>query len=118
MRMELGLRAAEIGKILGLHTASIWKIHARFIKERATILKSKPHGGRHHENLSIVMECRLLKPFLKQVAKSGILIVSSIKAAYEKEVGYRVPVSTINIIRISGKMLRKKAIQSLFGSNN
>ena len=30
LRMELGLRAAEIGKILGLHTASIWEIHCDF----------------------------------------------------------------------------------------
>ena len=95
LRMELGLRAAEIGKILGLHTASIWKIHARFIKEGAAILKSKPHGGRHHENLSIAKERKLLKPFLKQATRSGILIVSSIKTAYEKEVGYKVPASSI-----------------------
>ncbi len=95
LRMELGLRAAEIGKMLGLHTASIWKIHARFIKEGVDIFRSKPHGGRHHENLSITRERKLLKPFLKQASRSGILIVSSIKTAYEKEIGYKVPASSI-----------------------
>ena len=33
LRMTLGLRASEIGKLPGLHPASIWRIHARFFRE-------------------------------------------------------------------------------------
>ena len=95
LRMEYGLRASEIAKTLDMHRASVWKIHARFFKEGSSIFQSKPHGGRHHENLSIARERKLLKPFLKQATRSGILIVSSIKTAYEKEVGYKVPASSI-----------------------
>lgn len=95
LRMELGLRASEIAKILGLHTASIWKIHARFFREGAGIFESKAHGGRYRENLSMSQEHKLLKPFLKQAEKSGMLIVSSVKTAYEKELGGKVPASSV-----------------------
>jgi DNA-directed RNA polymerase specialized sigma24 family protein len=52
LRMELGLCASEIAKILGLHTASIWKIMP-FFREGTGIFESKPHGGRYRENLSM-----------------------------------------------------------------
>ena len=95
LRMELGLRAAEIGKILGLNTASIWRIHSRYFKEGNAIFKGTPHGGRYRENLSNAQEQNLLKPFLKKAEKSGMLIVASIHRAYEQEIGHRVPASTI-----------------------
>jgi len=95
LRMELGLCASEIAEILGLHTASIWKIHARFFREGASIFESKPHGGRYRENLSMSQERKLLKPFLKQAERSGMLIVTSVKAAYEKELGGKVPASSV-----------------------
>jgi transposase len=95
LRMELDLGAAEIGKLLGMHTASVWKIHARFFNDGVTIFKNKPRGGRLHENLSPSHEEKLLKPFLKKARRSGILIVSEIKKSYEKEIGREVPLSTI-----------------------
>lgn len=95
LRMELGMRAAEIGKILGLNTASIWRIHSRYFKKGAAIFKGTSHGGRYRENLSNTEEQKLLKPFLKKAEKSGMLIVSSIHRAYEQEIGHKVPPSTI-----------------------
>jgi transposase len=95
LRMELGLRACEIAEILGLHTASVWKIHARFFREGVAIFESKPHGGRYRENLSMTQERKMLKPFLKQAERSGMLIVSSVKAAYEKELGGKVSLSSV-----------------------
>lgn len=95
LRMELGLRAAEIGKILGLNKASIWRIHSRYFKEGVAIFKGTPHGGRYRENLSNIREQKLLNPFLKKAEKSGMLIVSGIHRAYEQETGYKVPPSTI-----------------------
>lgn len=95
LRMEQGLRAVEIGEIIGLHTASIWKIHARFFKEGVSIFKSKTHGGRLHENLSVVQERKLLKPFLERTGRNNKHIVSSIKKAYEKVIARDVPLSTI-----------------------
>ena len=69
LRMELGLRAADIGKILGLNKASIWRIHSRYFKEGAVIFKGIAHGGRYRENLSNSQEQKLLKPFLEKAEK-------------------------------------------------
>jgi len=95
LRMEYGLRAAEIAKTLDMHTASVWNIHARFFKEGSSIFQSKVHGGRYRENLTIKEEQKLLKSFFEQATRSGILIVSKIKEAYEELLGREVPHSTI-----------------------
>ncbi len=95
LRMECGMRAAEIGKIIGLNTASIWRIHSRYFKKGVTIFKGTPHGGRYRENLSNTQEQKLLKPFLTKAEKSGMLIVSSIQRAYEQKIRHKVPPSTI-----------------------
>jgi transposase len=95
LRMEQGLHAKEIGEILGMHTSSIWKIHSRFFKEGVSIFKSKTHGGRLHENLSLAQERKLLKPFQGQAKINNTLIISSIKKAYEKAVAREVSLSTV-----------------------
>ena len=95
LRMEYGLRASEIAETLDMHKASVWKIHARFFKEGSSIFQSKVHGGRYRENLTIKEERKLLKSFFKQAKRSGILIVSKIKEAYEELLGREVPHSTI-----------------------
>jgi transposase len=84
LRAEQNMTAPDIAKILGMHVASIWKIHARFLKEGSAIFTSKKHGGRHHQNLCPEHEDALLKPFL-QAAENGALVTSKhIRAAYEK----------------------------------
>lgn len=95
LRMTLGLRAVEIGRALGLHTASVWRIHARFFKEGRRIFDNAPHGGRYHENLSLAEERELLSAFVKTAEKSGVLVISGIKRAYEAKVGHKVSKSTI-----------------------
>jgi transposase len=95
LRMKFGLRASEIAETLNMHTASVWRIHARFFNEGGGIFKSKEHGGRHRENLALKEEKQLLEPFLKTAERSGILIVSRIKKAYENKLGRSVPESTV-----------------------
>jgi transposase len=95
LRMTLGLRASEIGKLTGLHPASIWRIHARFFREGSSIFNSNPHGGRYRENLTLSEEKKVLSPFVKSASVSGVLIVSGIKLAYEKALGHQVPKSTV-----------------------
>ena len=95
LRMSMNLSAAKIAEILGMHKASIWKIHARFFKEGATIFKNAPKGGRRRENLTLAEERKLLEPFEKDAEKSGVLITSAIRRAYEKKVGRKVAPSTI-----------------------
>ena len=95
LRMSMGLMAAEIGKILGLHSGSIWRIHARFFRDGSSIFAGDPHGGRYRENLTLSEEKELLAPFVESAEKSGILVVAGIKQAYEKTIGHKTPKSTI-----------------------
>lgn len=95
MRMEFGLRAAEIGKALGLHTASVWRIHSEFFKFGAEIFINNPHGGRHRANLSIAAEEEILAPFLEEAENSGIITVHAVQQAYERKLGRMVAPSTI-----------------------
>ena len=95
LRVSLGMRAAEISKILGIHRASVWRIHSRFFKDGAKMLASDPHGGRHRENVSPSEEKSLLEPFVQRAERSGVISVAGIKQAYEKEVGRKVPKSTV-----------------------
>jgi len=95
LRMAFGLRAAEIGKALGLHTASVWRIHAEFFKYGAEIFINAPHGGRHHANLSIAEEEAVLAPFLRKAENSGIITVSAVQKAYERKLGRKAALSTV-----------------------
>ena len=95
LRVSLDMRAAETGKVLGIHRASVWRIHSRFFKEGAGMFASDPHGGRYRENLSSAEEKMLLEPFAERAEKSGVLSVAGIKQAYEKELGRKVPKSTV-----------------------
>lgn len=95
MRMAFGLRAAEIGRALNLHTASVWRIHSEFFKYGARIFLRTPPGGRRRENLSPAEEKAVLSPFLKQAERSGIITVSSVQQAYEQKLGRRVALSTV-----------------------
>jgi transposase len=52
-------------------------------------------GGRHRENLSKEEEEKLLKQFFNKAKDGGILVVSEIKLAYERQVGHKVPKSTV-----------------------
>jgi transposase len=95
LRAQHGMPAPEIAKVLGLHVASVWKIHARFLKHGKAVFTSRRHGGRHHENLKTEQERALLDP-LREAAQKGALVTSrQVKAAYEKEVGKAVPASTV-----------------------
>ena len=95
LRMELGLNASEIARILGIHTGSVWRIHSRFFHEGASVFRSGPHGGRYKENMRLEDEKRFLSPFIEKTSRSGVLVVSGIKLAYEKTLGHKVPKSTI-----------------------
>jgi hypothetical protein len=95
LRMRFDYPAAKIADILGMNVGSIWKIHSRFFKYGAGIFQNSPKGGRLHENLSEKEEGTFLSPFVKAAGKSGILVITQLKKAYEGKLGRKVPKSTI-----------------------
>lgn len=95
LRMKFDYPAARIAEILGMHVGSIWKIHCRFFKYGSKIFHNSPKGGRLHENLCEKEEEAFLSPFVKAAEKSGILVITQLKRAYEGRICRKVPKSTI-----------------------
>jgi len=95
MRVEQGLGAKQIAKMLGMSFGGVRNIHSKYLRRGERILVNAPIGGRLHANLSLAEERKFLAPFEKAAEDSGILVVSEIHKAYEKHFGSKVPASTV-----------------------
>jgi transposase len=87
LRAALGLRAAQIATALGWQVDSVRQVHSDYLRQGEAVLRSKPSGGRHRQNLTIEQEQELLLPFLQQAEAGGVLVVAPVQAAYEAAVG-------------------------------
>jgi transposase len=63
------------------------QVHSDYLRQGEAVLRSKPCGGRHRQNLTREQEQELLSPFLEQAAVGGVLVVAPVQAAYEAAVG-------------------------------
>jgi transposase len=87
LRAALGLRAAQIATALGWQVGSVRQVHSDYLRQGEAVLRSKPAGGRHRQNLTIEQEKELLLPFLERAEAGGVLVVAPVQAAYEAAVG-------------------------------
>jgi transposase len=87
LRAALGLRAAQIATALGWQVGSVRQVQSDYLRQGEAVLRSKPAGGRHRQNLTIEQEKELLLPFLEQAEAGGVLVVAPVQAAYEAAVG-------------------------------
>jgi transposase len=87
LRAALGLRAAQIATALGWQVGSVRQVHSDYLRQGEAVLRSKPAGGRHRQNLTIEQEKELLLPFLEQAEAGGVLVMAPVQAAYEAAVG-------------------------------
>jgi transposase len=87
LRAALGLRAIQIATALGWQVGSVRQVHSDYLRHGEAVLRSKPSGGRHHQNLTMEQEKELLLPFLAQAEAGGVLVVAPVQAAYEAAVG-------------------------------
>ena len=95
LRVCLGLSDEEIAVAVGLSPNTVRCLQSRFRKQGKAALVGVGRGGRRRQNLSVEQEAALLRPFLEQATRGGILEVGPLKAAYEKAVGRAVPKSTV-----------------------
>jgi len=95
LHMKFEFSAAQIGLMLGLHEASVWRIQARYHREGAKIFKTGAKGGRRHANLNIFDEKKLMQPFLMRARQNSIIKPQEVRQAYEKCLGRSVSDSTI-----------------------
>jgi transposase len=95
LRAALGLRAAQIALALGWQVGSVRQVHSDYLRHGESVLRGKPSGGRHRQNLTLEQEKELLAPFLEQAAAGGVLVVAPVQAAYEAAVGRAVHHSVV-----------------------
>jgi len=95
LRMLFGFSAAGISKALGLHQASVWRIHSRYRIEGAAMFRTAEKGGRRNANMDVFEEKKLMQPFLRKARYDGIIEVLEIRQAYEEKLGRRVSYSTV-----------------------
>lgn len=95
IRATLGSSAAQIAELLGWSTATVHVLHSRWSKEGDAIFDVRQRGGRHRQHLSPEQEEQLLAPFVERAAAGGMLTVSEIQQAYQKQVGKAVAASTV-----------------------
>src|SRR3954466_7802413 len=95
LRAALGLRATQIATALGWQVGSVRSVHSDYLRHGEAVLRSKPSGGRHRQNLTIEQEKELLLPVLHQAETGGVLVVAPVQAAYEAAVGRSVHHSVV-----------------------
>ena len=95
LRAALDLSSQDVALAIGWKASSVRHLQAQYLKEGEPVLAASKRGGRYRENMTVDEERLFLSSFLKKSARGEILVVSEIKNAYEKEVGHRVPKSTI-----------------------
>jgi transposase len=94
-RVATDMTPEDIADALGWHPGTVRNIHSLYLRKGEGAFRSTVRGGRHRENLTKEEEDLLLAPFLADAAEGGVIVVSGIKAAYEKSLGRAVPKSTV-----------------------
>ena len=98
--LEYGLSLDQVADILGVSKSWACKLRMRYIRSEGH--KEKPkrkRGGRHRENMSEAEELAFLAPFFDKASHGGILIVSEIKQALDKQLGRTTALaSTYNLL--------------------
>jgi len=95
LRAATTLTPEEIADALAWHPGTVRNIHSAFLRTGDDVFQISVRGGRHRENLSVEEEDVLLSQFTADASDGGIIVVSSIKAAYEQKLGQVVPKSTV-----------------------
>ncbi len=95
LRVEFGMDASTVAGITNLSTGTVRKIWSNFIKEGEKCLIGKKRGGRRNYHLTIKEERLFLAPFFKKAEDDNVLMVTEVKAAFEKKIGGKIPKSTI-----------------------
>ena len=95
-------KSNQISEITGLSSSYIDEIISRYNKQGLDEIKIKKQTG-NRRNMSREAEKEFLQSFEKQAIDGQMLIINDVHAAYEKQVGKPVSVSTVyNLMHRNG----------------
>jgi transposase len=92
---ESGLTQPAIAQAMGVSLSTVNRAHMAYDHGGIKVIKSKPNGGRKHENMSVAKEKALLAQFAKAAGAGEMLNIHDLKAAYEKAIGHPTSDSTV-----------------------
>jgi transposase len=101
--LEYGMSLEETAMAIGVSPGWACQLRNRFIKEGSNSQEDKPRGGRRRSHMSIEEEEAFLFPFFEKAKAGGILVVSEIKEAMDRQLGRQVALaSAYNILHRHG----------------
>jgi transposase len=95
LRVEQGLSAKEIARILHWNVNTIRITQRDFIAHGAKALMEEKRGGRRRQLMTIEEEKHFLTAFKDIADSASMLVVNEIKAAWEKQLGRTVHKTTV-----------------------
>jgi transposase len=94
LRVKHDMSTEAVAQATGFCVSQVWRIWSQYFRGSvAAIRKSK--GGRRNECMTSKAEARFLETHLAQARQGWILTARKIKKSYEKQVGHKVPDSTV-----------------------
>ena len=92
---ESAMTQPAIAEAMGVSLSTVNRAHMAYDRGGFKALKSKPNGGRKHENMTPAEEKALLARFAKAAGAGEMLNVHDLKAAYEKAIRHQTSNSTV-----------------------
>lgn len=97
--LDFGLSIAATAQAIGLSTGWVCQLRRSFIKQQALpkkdqVVRAKRGSGRGRAYLSAQQEQAFLLPFVEKASQAGILLVSEIRQALDKELGRTTSIAT------------------------
>lgn len=95
LRARQGMSSEDVARSVGWSPGWVRQVWSAYLQSGTASLVCQVRGGRRRSNLTVLQERELVGRFVDQARAGGILVVSDIHRAYEREVGHTVPKSTV-----------------------
>lgn len=90
-----GCSSTDIASSVALSAVTVKRVWTDYRKRGEQAIFEDRRGGRYHEHLTREEEEAFLAPFLETAKEGGVLVVQTVKKAYEQKIQQRVGSSTI-----------------------
>ena len=94
LRVSQKMTAEKVGEIVGIHTASVWRIWSRYLHGGMQAVVGEKRGGRYRASLTKKEEKIMLKPFEKRAAKGELVTIREVHEAVCRKSGNKTAPST------------------------
>jgi transposase len=96
LSQALQLGPKDIAEALGLNVGTVRRIQAAYRRDGRLAIEGRGNrGGRRHDYLTFKEEAAFLNAFARQLKNGRVHTISSIKTAYEAQIGKKVNKTTI-----------------------